>query len=339
MPSYFYHLTFELYPTPNPTDTGATGAPRSDIWVPAKETYVFDDLPSHPKRERPSRISPAYRAVPIPPLPTSNTETSGSPSSSGSSKIEGRGDGSPSVIDCGASRIPAQARKRIEIVSERRWRERTKSFPPPPSDAAIRPQTAIRDWRFGRVNIESIDLALDDRGESQPSRETTKATTDSNMTTGEAQAQAGSSNSNTAAFAALELGPTLGGDGSTTRAECVTLPSKNTEVGWGVVHFYRGEEIPNLDIPSSSKEEAKDDQYTTLCIPAVPSYILPADFLGFVGEKWRKDVTHFRMVMTSRMSRYLVLIKFRDGKKAQEWQTEFNGKVFNSMVVCPQPSL
>jgi BRCA1-associated protein len=234
------------------------------------------------------------------------------------------------VIDCGASRIPAQVNKRIEIISERRWRERTKSFPPPPSTAAIRPQTAVRDWRFGRVTVESIDLVQDNREAYR------QDTSSKRMAAGEEQGQAaGSSNPNAAAFAALELGPTLGGDGSTTRAECLTLPSKNTEVGWGVVHFYRGEEMPDLDLPSSSEEGGRiEDECTTLCIPAVPSYILPADFLGFVGEKWRKDVTHFRMVMTSRMSRYLVLIKFRDGTKAKEWQKEFNGKVFNSMVVC-----
>ncbi|MBE3044147.1 hypothetical protein IMZ48_16565 [Candidatus Bathyarchaeota archaeon] len=144
-------------------------------------------------------------------------------------------------------------------------------------------------------------------------------------------------NPNAAAFAALELGPTLGGDGSSTRAECVSLPTKNTELGWGVVHFYRGEEIlpPGVDFgaPDGAEDELSEDSCTTLCIPAVPSFILPSEFLGFVGEKWRGDVTHFRMVMTSRMSRYLVLLKFRGSQKAKEWQKEFNGKVFNSMVV------
>lgn len=152
-----------------------------------------------------------------------------------------------------------------------------------------------------------------------------------------------SENPNAAAFAALELGPTLGGDGSSTRAECVSLPTKNTEVGWGVVHFYRGEEMPPPGLaPESAMEDGEDgvdEECTTLCIPAVPSFILPSEFLGFVGERWRGDVTHFRMVMTSRMSRYLVLLKFRDSQKAKEWQREFNGKVFNSMVVSPCPCL
>lgn len=72
---------------------------------------------------------------------------------------------------------------------------------------------------------------------------------------------------------------------------------------------------------------------TTLCIIAVPSYMSPSDFLGFVGEKTIDEVSHFRMIKTARANRYMVLIRFRSGKKAKEWQKEWNGKVFNSMEV------
>lgn len=76
---------------------------------------------------------------------------------------------------------------------------------------------------------------------------------------------------------------------------------------------------------------------TTLCILAVPSYLSPSDFLGFVGEQTREDVGHFRMIKTARANRYMVLMKFRSGRKAKEWQRNWNGKVFNSMEVswCP----
>ncbi|EEH20846.2 hypothetical protein PABG_03077 [Paracoccidioides brasiliensis Pb03] len=70
---------------------------------------------------------------------------------------------------------------------------------------------------------------------------------------------------------------------------------------------------------------------TTLCILAVPSYMSPSDFLGFVGEQTRDEVSHFRMVRTARANRYMVLMKFRSGKRAKEWQRDWNGKVFNSM--------
>ncbi|KAJ5090245.1 hypothetical protein N7532_008929 [Penicillium argentinense] len=84
---------------------------------------------------------------------------------------------------------------------------------------------------------------------------------------------------------------------------------------------------------TASMREARDreDDCTTLCILAVPAYLSPSDFLGFIGEKTLDDVCHFRMIRTSRANRYMVLMKFRSGRKAKEWQKEWNGKVFNSM--------
>ncbi|KAJ6032707.1 hypothetical protein N7540_003439 [Penicillium herquei] len=82
---------------------------------------------------------------------------------------------------------------------------------------------------------------------------------------------------------------------------------------------------------SGSMSSQSLDECTTLCILAVPSYLSPSDFLGFVGEKTLDDVSHFRMIRTPRANRYMVLMKFRNGRKASEWQKEWNGKVFNSM--------
>ncbi|OOQ89961.1 putative RING and UBP finger domain protein [Penicillium brasilianum] len=83
-----------------------------------------------------------------------------------------------------------------------------------------------------------------------------------------------------------------------------------------------------MTVSSSGREE---DECTTLCILAVPSYLSPPDFLGFVGQKTMDDVSHFRMIRTPRANRYMVLMKFRSGGKAKAWQKEWNGKVFNSM--------
>lgn len=120
--------------------------------------------------------------------------------------------------------------------------------------------------------------------------------------------------------------------------------------GWGIVHLYRdSEETPGLyqdsayrssDLWSDSvrtrsldkvNPSPKDEECTTLCILAVPSYMTPSDLLSFVGEETRSEVTHFRMVRTSRANRYMVLMKFKTGKKAREWQHEWNGKIFNTM--------
>ncbi|KAK7417397.1 hypothetical protein QQZ08_011649 [Neonectria magnoliae] len=301
MPSYFYHLKFELYPTPNPVADGTSTTADTNIWLPPSGATIFDEFPSHPPRNR----RPPHPA-PTAPLTFQQNylpSTSTTAQSSSTSK--------PSVIDCGsASREPSQeARRRIEIVPERRWLERINSFPPPPSSAAIRPQTAVQDWRFGRVSIETLDLRTGDPMASETNR--------------------------TGPSAAPSLGPTFGGSGTATKAKYLPLETKNTEVGWGVVHFYReAEETPGLTLVAQHEEvaeESNDDDCSTLCIPAVPAYMSPGDLLGFLGGNWREDISHCRMVMTSKMNRYLVLLKFRDGKRAKAWRREFEGKVFNTM--------
>lgn len=344
MPRYYYHLTFELYPSSDPSTRERSERIRpasnseSPIWVPPPGTDIFQGgvLPSHPRRSgRKPAVKPGWgldQGVPHQDRRQTTVESPRRTDGGGTSSREDSGKGR--VIDCGASSREwggetDGAKSRINIISEGRRRERTQSFPPPSSSAALGPRKAVRDWRFGKVNIVSVELDMASnsklagrgagRGEEKQDPETpnTKAT----------------------ASAALELGPTFGGDGSTMRAECVSLPTNNTEVGWGVVHFYRGAQMPPhvLDPENLEAEDGtgltEKEECSTLCIPSVPSYLLPTDFLGFVGEKWREDVTHFRMVMTSKMSRYLVLIKFRNGRRAREWQREFNGKVFNSMVV------
>ena len=127
------------------------------------------------------------------------------------------------------------------------------------------------------------------------------------------------------------------------------------ELGWGVVRLYRdAEETPGLyDDTTSSKAKVgrgvlrkgdgqeprfQDEDCTMLCILAVPSYLTPSDFLGFVGEKTRDDVSHFRMIKTARSNRYMVLMKFRSGKKAREWRTAWNGKSFDSIEVSSPPT-
>lgn len=142
--------------------------------------------------------------------------------------------------------------------------------------------------------------------------------------------------------AAPTLGPSFGGSGAATRAELLPLHTKHTELGWGVVHFYReGEEIAGLDTLDLNDDGTEDGQasgaeaedFTTLCIPAVPAYMSPEDILGFLGEQGRENISHCRLVMTSRMNRYLVILKFRDSERAKQWRKEFDGRVFNAMEV------
>jgi BRCA1-associated protein len=142
--------------------------------------------------------------------------------------------------------------------------------------------------------------------------------------------------------------------GLQTKGRYEPLDQQVTESVWGVVHLYRdadetpglyGDSLlsrPNNPWYSGAVKEKKrpvlppaaDQDCTTLCILAVPSYLAPSDFLGFVGEGTRNQVSHFRMIRTARANRYMVLMKFRDGKVARNWEKEWNGKVFNSMEVC-----
>ncbi|KAF9775640.1 hypothetical protein IL306_006239 [Fusarium sp. DS 682] len=304
MPSYFYHLKFELYPTPDPVaETSATPV-QEDIWLPSSEASVFDDFPSHPRPDRRTTYKVSRSTESPRPGPANNpspyilTGQNSSASSLG-------------IIDCGAAARPSarESGRKIEVVTERQWLERANSFPPPNSSVAIQPHNAVRDWRFGRVSLETVDLR-----------------------TGHAMA---TETTRTGPSAAPSLGPTFGGAGTATKAEFLPLETKNTELGWGVVHFYReGDETSGLVETNRQETEAsdsKDADCTTLCIPAVPAYMSPGDLMGFVGEKWRGDIVHCRMVMTSRMNRYLVLLKFRDNFRAKQWRREFDGKVFNTV--------
>jgi hypothetical protein len=214
MPSYFYHLKFELYPDahalPQDQNTNLPAPDQNkDVWVPPPGSDIFaHEWPSHqPKDTAGDTVEPT------------NKETT-------------------------------------------------------------------RDWRFGRVRVEAIDMP-----------------------------PAG-----------------LVDAGRVTKAKFRAVAGKGTEVGWGVVHLYRdGEE--STWVGTEGLGAAGGEDCTTLCIPAVPSYLTPSDFLGFVGEATRGLVSHFRMVMTGRMNRYLVLMKFRDGAVAKKWRAEWDGKVFNSMEV------
>jgi BRCA1-associated protein len=133
-----------------------------------------------------------------------------------------------------------------------------------------------------------------------------------------------------------------GAGGLHTKALYIPSDPKTTELGWGVVHLYRdaeesstvGSELggrKSLDKPRHDGNERFDvEECSTLCIVAVPSWMMPSDLLGFVGDQAREDVSHFRLIRTGRTNKYMVLMKFRSPKKAREWQKAYNGRLFSS---------
>ncbi|KAF2971031.1 hypothetical protein GQX73_g2604 [Xylaria multiplex] len=298
MPSYFYHLKLELYYTPLSNfgkDTKYRATQESSVWRPGKNSSIFDKLPSHPRN---SSTSPTNLAR--------GPRTQLREQTATSCPIVDN-----SVIDCGALR-PAEVHdeRNIVIPSEAQQPQRTRRPSSPQPFAAFNPQTAVKDWRFGQISVESIDI------DGYTSDDTMPGTP-------------------TIAVAASTIGPLMGTAGKATKAAYLPLATaNNTNIGWGIVHLYReGNETPELRLPL--KEELQEDQNqaqidcTTVCIPAVPSYLSPSDFLGFIGDKWRWQISHYRMIMTGRMNRYLVLMKFRDSKQARFFGQEFDGRVFN----------
>jgi len=164
------------------------------------------------------------------------------------------------------------------------------------------------DWRYSEISIDSINMES-----KEP-------------------------------IARIEIRPTQRpqAPGATQPLTATYIPTnpQTTEFGWGVVHLYRDElENGHTKEHKSCSEHADkdaaflDEDCTTLCILAVPSYMTHSDLLGWVGEETREQVSHFRLVRTDRSNRFMVLLKFRDPVDARKWQKEWNGKLFNSMEV------
>lgn len=184
---------------------------------------------------------------------------------------------------------------------------------------------AAGDWRYDKILVHAIDMTRRTRADKHERVENVA----SHLSNG------------------LAIGPI----GLATKGTYEPCEPQELDMGWGIVRLYRdAEESPGLYDDASNGKVSKsarsslnqqdqgqpsfrDEDYTTLCILAVPSYMTPPDFLGFVGEKTREDVSHFRMIRTDRSNRYMVLLKFRNGKKAREWRKEWNGKAFDGMEV------
>ena len=119
----------------------------------------------------------------------------------------------------------------------------------------------------------------------------------------------------------------------------ITQEPLSQEYGYGIIHLYRdvSEGLGDADIASMGRWIGSPEKENTLAILAVPSYMTANDFMGFVGEAQKDQVSHFRMIRTEAANRYMVLLKFRTIEAAKAFHSAFNGKAFNSMEV-PSPS-
>ncbi|CCH45516.1 BRCA1-associated protein [Wickerhamomyces ciferrii] len=101
-------------------------------------------------------------------------------------------------------------------------------------------------------------------------------------------------------------------------------PLKAKFMNYGVVRLYKEYESTTQDI-----EVESDD--TTVAIVAVPNYFSPTDLLVFLGTTVTSNVSHFRLIKSDNPNRFMVLMKFRNNESARKFQSDFNGRSFNSM--------
>ena len=299
MPSFFFHVAFDLCCRPSHLQ-GFAGDTFSISTQVSSYTNIFNIPFSSSAQKIPARFQPtAAQVLPSPPAvqgPTLHGEHVPGPLRSTSGTQGG-------------------LRTNIQVGSGNRQENR---------GAESAPRTTAHDWRYDKISVQSIDML--------PAGQT--------------------ANSSSRVNGQISNGIGAGSGGLATKGRYEASELEDTELGWGIVHLFRdAEETPGLNediTPTRSSRNTKslsrkgdhgeeapfrDEDCTTLCILAVPSYLTPSDFLGFVGEKTRDDVSHFRMIRTERVNRYMVLMKFRNGKRAREWRKEWNGKAFNSMEV------
>jgi BRCA1-associated protein len=321
MPLYFYHLKIELYPYPRPPSEREVNPNLPEAWVPPPGSDIFQtrDWPRHQRIRHLGEIGEAgYQLDPK----EYEYLTGGRKKRSGSAADEG------AIIDCGACKgsPPNPARdSSTEKLSATRSSATTLDPPPLNPLLVVRDRLiALQDYRFGQVRVESVDIVeMGDKSERPGGRR--------------GESSIGNADGISAGLA--------GGDSAVrvTKGRFEQLDGKNTEAGWGIVHLYRdGEETLGLNgaVASGAAGNVSDEHKveeqmdcTTLCIPAVPTYLTYNDFLGFAGKKAIEEISHFRMLMTGRSNRYMVLMKFRDSKAARRWKAEYDGKLFIEMEV------
>nr|POE47309.1 polyubiquitin [Quercus suber] len=316
-PSFFFHLKFELYAVPAPAFNSRKRRPtltssRHGSSLATATIASSSRTTSGLSTGSVTALSPEIRAF-VPPagidifkahLPVHRTSSraspsyreSGSPSSNPRDGSGGRKIESHSKLHGEALLLPERNINLRDHASGHNGSSRslTSSFTP----SKRTNENIAQDWRYEAVTIESIDMEVQNKSSGK-----------------------GAIN------------------GLHTKAVYLPSDTKTTEVGWGVVHLYRdGDESAGVEgeiVGQKRVEKGPDngtdiEDFTTLCILAVPSWMMPSDLLGFVGDQAREDVSHFRLIRTGRANKFMVLMKFRQARRAREWQRAYNGRLFSA---------
>lgn len=108
-------------------------------------------------------------------------------------------------------------------------------------------------------------------------------------------------------------------------------PMKAKLLGNGVIRLLRDfENGEDGEISKTTTVTTPGDE-TMVAIIALPTYFTATDLLGFIGDHYMKSVTHIRILKSDKVNRFLVLVKFNDLVKAEEFQYHYDGRPFNSM--------
>ncbi|RWS16405.1 brca1-associated protein-like protein [Dinothrombium tinctorium] len=94
------------------------------------------------------------------------------------------------------------------------------------------------------------------------------------------------------------------------------------EVTKGILHLYKENKLTTLS------EEAERSEL--ICLLCVPTSMTTHDLIQFTAPM-SQDIEHLRIIRDNKPNQYMVLIKFRNQKSADEFYNNFNGVAFNSI--------
>lgn len=98
--------------------------------------------------------------------------------------------------------------------------------------------------------------------------------------------------------------------------------NQRTEVTEGILHLYKDNNMIPLKEDLSRSE--------LICMLAVPAALTTHDLLNFVSPVY-PSIEHMRIIRDKTPNQYMVLIKFRSQKGADEFYSTFNNCPFNSI--------
>jgi len=346
---FFYHLVFESDHKANTLNR----PPNEDYFFPPAEADIFSaSLPDHTFQSfqrRATQESVSIRAVHHTRSPSLNSNNNNNNNNNNPQALAEARKEAANRSKWAAAIPPTPLKFRntaLQSVDTKVALKRSESGEFQHTQSNNTTDTQHLDYRLGLISVESINISIHSQltndmyeKESMPGRSRGKSVT---------------------------FADSVGDRISATKARYEPISTKNTDFGYGIVHLYRDKFatpglyniegssarhvsvvspsdkkiVAELDEVESQETKENADDIMTVAILAVPSYMTPSDFLGFVGEETKDAVSHFRLIKTGESSRrYMALMKFKTAPSAKKFVQEYNGKVFNSMEVRSHLSL